>query len=51
MLSLICYLLAVVLLGLAAILPDTMPYRDRLAYAGLALFATPWLAHALDAHS
>lgn len=50
MLALICYFLAVVLLGLAAFLPPTVPHRDRLAYAGLCLAFIPDLAHALYTH-
>jgi hypothetical protein len=40
MLELICYLIAVVLLGLAALLP-VLPYRDRIAYAGLCAYCIP----------
>jgi hypothetical protein len=49
MLELICYLVAVVLLGLAAVLPDPMR-RDRIAYAGLCAFAIPAFVHAVQAH-
>lgn len=50
MLNLICYLVAVVLLALAALLPDGVPYRDRLAYMGLAVFVLPSLVAAAQAH-
>ncbi|MFI0900579.1 hypothetical protein [Streptomyces sp. NPDC020983] len=49
MLELICYLIAVVLLGLAALLP-ALPYRDRIAYAGLCAFAIPAFVHAVQHH-
>jgi hypothetical protein len=49
MLELICYLLAMVLLGLAAVLPDPMR-RDRIAYAGLCAFVIPAFVHAVQAH-
>lgn len=49
MLELICYLIAVVLLGLAALLP-VLPYRDRIAYAGLCAFAIPAFVHSVQAH-
>lgn len=44
MLELICYLVAVVLLALAAVLPPATP-RDRLAYAGLCFFVIPSFVH------
>ncbi|MDI5965731.1 hypothetical protein [Streptantibioticus silvisoli] len=47
MLDAICYTIAFMLLALAALLPDTVPYRDRLAYAGLAAFVLPTMIHAL----
>lgn len=50
MLEVICYVFAVVLLALAAVLPATVPHRDRMAYAGLALFVLPATVHALQAH-
>ncbi|MFJ2630847.1 hypothetical protein ACIO6U_02635 [Streptomyces sp. NPDC087422] len=50
MLELVCYLVAMVLLGLAAILPATVPHRDRLAYAGLCPFTIPFFVHAVQAH-
>jgi hypothetical protein len=46
MLELVCYLLAFVLLLLATFLPQAVPYRDRIAYAGLAAFVFPFLVHA-----
>jgi len=49
MLELICYLIAVVLLGLAALLP-ALPYRDRIAYAGLCAFVIPAFVHAVQNH-
>lgn len=49
MLDLICYLIAVVLLAIAGLLPG-VPYRDRFAYSGLCAFAIPFLAHALQNH-
>jgi hypothetical protein len=48
-LELICYLVAVVLLGLAAAIP-VLPYRDRIAYAGLCAAAIPLFVHAIQAH-
>jgi hypothetical protein len=48
MLDIVCYLIAVVLLGIAALLP-VAPYRDRIAYAGLAAFVLPFLVHAIQA--
>lgn len=50
MVNLICYLVAVVLAGLAAILPDGMPHRDRLAYAALCAFAIPSFVYAAQHH-
>lgn len=49
MLELICYLVAVVLLALAALLPDPMR-RDRIAYAGLCAFVIPAFVHAVQNH-
>lgn len=49
MLELICYLVAVVLFGLAALLP-ALPYRDRIAYAGLCAFVVPYFVHAVQVH-
>jgi hypothetical protein len=46
-LELLCYLLAFVLLLLAALLPQPVPHRDRMAYAGLAAFVLPFLVHAM----
>jgi hypothetical protein len=48
-LELICYLAAVVLLGLAAFLP-VLPYRDRIAYAGLCAAVIPLFVHAVQTH-
>jgi hypothetical protein len=48
-LELVCYLIAVVLLGLAAVLPDPIR-RDRIAYAGLCALAVPFFVHAVQAH-
>lgn len=49
MLEVLCYTIGFVLLLLAA-LPANVPYRDRLAYAGLALWLLPATVHALHAH-
>lgn len=49
MLELICYLVAVVLLGLAAFIP-VLPYRDRIAYAGLCAAVLPTFVHAVQNH-
>ena len=38
------------LLALAALLPSSVPHRDRMAYAGLALWLLPLTVHALQAH-
>lgn len=48
MVNLVCYLIAVVLLGIAALLP-VVPYRDRIAYAGLCAFVIPAFVHAVQA--
>ena len=50
MLAAVCYVFAFVLLALAALLPATVPHRDRLAYAGLALWLLPTTVHTLQAH-
>lgn len=50
MLEVFCYTVAVILLGLAALLPSNVPYRDRMAYAGLALWLLPTTVHTLRAH-
>jgi hypothetical protein len=47
--DLICYLIGVVLLAIAAALP-ALPYRDRFAYAGLTALALPLLVHAIHNH-
>jgi hypothetical protein len=49
MLELLCYLIAVVLLGLAAVIPR-LPYRDQIAYAGLCTAFIPAFVHAVQAH-
>lgn len=48
MLELLCYLVAVVLLGIAALIP-VLPYRDRIAYAGLCALVVPLFVHAVQA--
>jgi hypothetical protein len=48
-LELLCYLVAVVLLGLAALIPR-LPYRDQIAYAGLCAAFIPAFVHAVQAH-
>ncbi|MER5694942.1 hypothetical protein ACWDBO_31530 [Streptomyces mirabilis] len=50
MLEVFCYTIGFVLLLLAAVLPPTVPHRDRLAYAGLALWLLPATVHTLQAH-
>lgn len=50
MLEVICYVFGLVLLTLAALLPATVPHRDRMAYAGLALWLLPTTVHTLQAH-
>lgn len=50
MLSVLCYTAALILLILAALLPQTVPHRDRLAYAGLALWLLPTTVHTLQNH-
>jgi hypothetical protein len=47
MLELLCYLLAFVLLILAAFLPNGV-LRDRIAWAGLAAWVFPFLVHAVQ---
>ena len=47
MLSVFCYTVGFILLALAAVLPATTP-RDRLAYAGLALWLLPTTVHTLQ---
>lgn len=49
MLELLCYLVAVTLLGLAALIP-VLPYRDRIAYAGICAFTIPAFVHAVQNH-
>lgn len=48
MLDLLCYLAAVILFGLAAVLPDPAR-RDRIAYAGLCAAFIPAFVHAVQA--
>ena len=50
MLTAFCYAIGFVLLLLAAVLPAAVPHRDRMAYAGLALWLLPATVHALQAH-
>ncbi|MFE2563054.1 hypothetical protein [Streptomyces mirabilis] len=49
MLEVFCYTIAFALLVLAAVLPPNVQ-RDRLAYAGLALWLLPATVHTLQAH-
>jgi hypothetical protein len=49
MLEVFCYTIGFILLALAAVLPGAIP-RDRMAYAGLALWLLPTTVHALQAH-
>ncbi len=48
MLEVFCYTVGFVLLALAALLPAAVPYRDRMAYAGLALWLLPTMVHTLQ---
>lgn len=50
MLSVFCYTIGFILLVLAAVLPQAVPHRDRLAYAGLALWLLPTTVHTLNEH-
>jgi len=50
MLEVFCYTIGFMLLLLAAFLPASVPHRDRLAYAGLALWLLPATVHTLQAH-
>lgn len=50
MLEVFCYTIAAIFLALAALLPASVPHRDRLAYAGLALWLLPATVHTLQAH-
>lgn len=50
MLTALSYTAALILLILATVLPGTVPHRDRMAYAGLALWLAPTTVHALQAH-
>ena len=49
-LEVFCYTIGFILLGLAALLPSAVPHRDRMAYAGLALWLLPTTVHTLQAH-
>lgn len=48
MLNAFCYTAGFILLTLAAVLPPTVGHRDRMAYAGLALWVLPTTVHALN---
>lgn len=50
MLQVFAYTAGFILLALAALLPATVPYRDRMAYAGLALWLLPTTVHTLQAN-
>lgn len=50
MLEVFCYTTGLILLALAALLPSAIPHRDRMAYAGLALWLLPTTVHVLQAH-
>ncbi|NUR02471.1 MAG: hypothetical protein HOY79_39840 [Streptomyces sp.] len=50
MLNVICYGFGFVLLTLAAVLPNGVPMRDRMAFAGLALWLLPTTWHTLQTH-
>jgi len=50
MLEVFCYTIGFVLLLLAAVLPANVPHRDRMAYAGLALWLLPATVHTLQDH-
>jgi hypothetical protein len=50
MLEVFCYTASVILFGLAALLPNNVPSRDRMAYAGLALWLLPTTVHTLQSH-
>ncbi|MDX3245847.1 hypothetical protein [Streptomyces sp. ME18-1-4] len=50
MLEVFCYTIGFALLFLAAVLPGSVPHRDRLAYAGLALWLLPTTVHTLNKH-
>lgn len=50
MLEIVCYTFGFVLLVLAALLPASVPHRDRMAYAGLALWLLPTTVHTLQNH-
>ena len=48
MLEVLCYTAGFILLAVATVLPPTVPHRDRLAYAGLALWLLPTTVHTLQ---
>ncbi|MER6350656.1 hypothetical protein ABT186_02070 [Streptomyces sp. NPDC001634] len=50
MLEVFCYTIGLILLTLAALLPNGVPHRDRMAYAGLALWLLPATVRVLEAH-
>lgn len=50
MLEIVCYTFGFVLLALAAVLPASVPHRDRMAYAGLAFWLLPTTVHTLQHH-
>lgn len=50
MLEVFCFTIGFVLLALAAVLPPTVPHRDRMAYAGLALWLLPATVQTLQSH-
>lgn len=50
MLEVFCYTIAFVLFALATVLPGSVPHRDRMAFAGLALWLLPTTVHTLQAH-
>ena len=50
MLEVFAYTIGFILLVLAAVLPPTVPWRDRMAFAGLALWLLPTVVHTLQAH-
>ena len=50
MLEIVCYTFSFVLLALATLLPASVPHRDRMTYAGLALWLLPTTVHTLQHH-
>lgn len=49
MLELVCYLFAVVLAAISALVPN-LPYRDRFFAAAFCAYAIPAFVHAVQAH-